>query len=85
MYTHVKAQMAELGGRDAVVLMHDNCVEPLQAAHRSGCEGTVELVRRLIDDEQLVFGPLVHGVHDNLNEQRGRGGPGRRSRFRLRP
>ncbi len=49
--------------------MHDNHVEPRQSAQRSDCEGTVELVRRLIHDEQLTFVPLVDSMPDNLNEQ----------------
>jgi peptidoglycan-N-acetylglucosamine deacetylase len=69
MYPIVKERIAEFGGRDAVVLMHDSYLEPRQAAHRSDCGGTVELVRRLIDDEQLTFAPLARGLLDNLEEQ----------------
>lgn len=69
MYAAVKERIAELGGRDTVILMHDSYLEPRQAAHRSECGGTVELVGRLIDDEQLTFAPLTRGLPDNLEEQ----------------
>ena len=69
MYTTVRARIAELEGQEAVVLMHDNDVEPRQARSRSGCQGTVDLVRRLIDDEQLMFAPVARGIADNLNQQ----------------
>lgn len=79
MYADVKQQISNLVGREAVVLMHDNCIEPFQAAHRAGCEGTAELVSRLIQDEELTFAPLTLGVAENLNEQ-----PGRAVSFKLR-
>ena len=77
MYTAVKSRITELRDRKAVVLMHDNHVQPGPSSYRSDCQGTVDLVRRLIDDEQLSFVPrLRHGMPDNLNEQPGRGGNG---------
>jgi peptidoglycan/xylan/chitin deacetylase (PgdA/CDA1 family) len=72
MYADVKARITELGDRDAVVLMHDSHVEARQRTHRRDCEGTLELVRRLVADEDLTFGPLAHGVPENLNEVPGR-------------
>ena len=74
MYTAVKSRITELRDREAVVLMHDNHVQPGPSSYRSDCQGTVDLVRRLIHDEQLSFVPLRHGMPDNLNEQPGRAG-----------
>jgi peptidoglycan-N-acetylglucosamine deacetylase len=70
LYADVKAQIAAARADVVVVLMHDSCVEAIQATHRSDCGATVELVRRLIDDEELVFTPLLHGLADNLKEER---------------
>jgi hypothetical protein len=74
MYAAVKSRIVELRERDAVVLMHDNHVQPGPSSYRSDCHGTVELVSLLIHDEQLSFVPLSHGMSDNLNEQPGRAG-----------
>ena len=68
LYADVKARIAAARTEPAVVLMHDSFVEPRQARHRSDCQGTVELVRRLIHDEELTFTPLRHGLSDNLTE-----------------
>ncbi len=69
LYADVKAQItAAAPGEVAVVLMHDSYVEPIQATHRSDCAATVELVRRLINDDELTFTPLLHGLSDNLEE-----------------
>ncbi|HTT29596.1 MAG TPA: polysaccharide deacetylase family protein [Solirubrobacteraceae bacterium] len=68
LYADVKARIAAARNEPAVVLMHDSFVEARQARHRSDCEGTVELVRRLIDDEELTFMPLRHGLSANLTE-----------------
>jgi|HubBroStandDraft_2_1064218.scaffolds.fasta_scaffold568436_1 peptidoglycan/xylan/chitin deacetylase (PgdA/CDA1 family) len=72
LYTDVKAQIIAAPGEVAVVLMHDSYVEAIQAAHRSDCAATVELVRRMIDDDELTFTPLLGGLADNLREQRDR-------------
>ena len=69
LYADVKAQItAAAPGEVAVVLMHDSYLEPIQATHRSDCAATVELVRRLIHDDELTFTPLLHGPSDNLEE-----------------
>jgi peptidoglycan-N-acetylglucosamine deacetylase len=68
LYADVKARIAAARDEPAVVLMHDSFVEARQARHRSDCAGTVELVRRLIADEELTFTPLRHGLSNNLTE-----------------
>ena len=52
-----------------MVAVHDSHVEPIQAAHRSDCASTGELVRALIEDEELTFTPSLHGLPDNLKDE----------------
>jgi len=70
LYADAKAQIATARDDVVVVLMHDSYVEPIQATHRSDCSATVDLVRRLIDDEDLAFATLLHGLSTNLKEER---------------
>lgn len=64
----VRAQIAAAGGQAPVVIMHDNFLEPGQAACRSTCKETALLVRSLVGDDHRCFAPLARGLDAALGD-----------------
>jgi peptidoglycan/xylan/chitin deacetylase (PgdA/CDA1 family) len=74
MHANVTQELERGPGEPATLLMHDSNLEPIQRRSRSDVGETVELVRRLTADRRYVFGPLLSGLDDGL-EEHPRSGP----------
>jgi peptidoglycan/xylan/chitin deacetylase (PgdA/CDA1 family) len=74
MYKIVTDKISEFATKDAVVIMHDSCLEPGQKKQRTDVAQTVDLVRRLIMDNERCFAPMARGLCAALDEQAGRPG-----------
>jgi peptidoglycan/xylan/chitin deacetylase (PgdA/CDA1 family) len=71
MYELVTTAIASSGANEAVVLMHDGCLEPGQFAKRTDVDQTIELLRLLLEGSQR-FTPLERGIGTCLDEQAAR-------------
>jgi peptidoglycan/xylan/chitin deacetylase (PgdA/CDA1 family) len=68
MYQHVTEALAGSGtARAHVLLMHDGPCERGQWKMRQNVDETVELLRMLLDNENLSLGPQADPVPDSLN------------------
>jgi peptidoglycan/xylan/chitin deacetylase (PgdA/CDA1 family) len=71
MYELVTDAITTSSANEAVVLMHDGCLEPGQLAKRNNVDQTIKLLRLLLDDDHR-FAPLDRGLSIGLDEQAAR-------------